>query len=259
MRVHELESHLRQFRGQLNPDEGVVFGDPTAEVKGILVCWMGTVAAVRRAREVGANTIISHEAIFFPYPGIRAGGPPTDHLSWCCNRQRIEALCATGINVLRLHGTMDRLHIFDEFPVALGFPEPVLRDDLIRIYEFPATPIREMVRRVKERLKMDYVRVSNCDLDRPVRRVALPLGGLSLFVNVGSLANLARYSPDLFIAGETDEYALQFAIDAGIPLIETSHAVSENPGVRVFAERLAADLSPLPVTYFQNDRAWMVV
>ena len=259
MKLYELENRLRQYRGQINADEGIVYGDPAAEVKGVLVCWMGTLAAVRRAGEVGANTILSHEAIFFPYPGIRAGVPPTDHLSWCCNRQRIEALAAAGINVIRLHGTMDRLHIFDQFPVALGFPEPVLREDLIRIYEFPATTVREMVRRVKERLKLDYVRVSNCDLDRPVRRVALPLGGLSLFVNVGGLAHLARYSPDLFIAGETDEYALQFAIDAGIPLIETSHAVSENPGVRIFADRLAGDIKPIPVTCYQNDRAWMVV
>ena len=192
MKVYELENRLRQYRGQINGDEGIVFGDPAAEVTGVLVCWMGTLAAVRRAKEVGANTVLSHEAILFPYPGIRAGIPPTDHLSWSCNRQRIAALTAAGVHVIRLHGTMDRLHIFDEFPKALGFPEPVVREEWVRIYECPATTVGEMVRRVKERLKLDRVRVSNCDLDRPVRRVALPLGGTGLFVNVGGLAHLAR-------------------------------------------------------------------
>jgi putative NIF3 family GTP cyclohydrolase 1 type 2 len=259
MKLYELENRLRQYRGQINADEGIVYGDPAADVTGVLVCWMGTREAVRRAQEVGANTIISHEAIFFPYPGIRSGVPPADQLSWCCNRQRIEALARAGVGVIRLHGTMDRLHIFDEFPVALGFPEATVREDWVRLYDLPATTVRDMVGRVKERLKLDRVRVSNCDLDRPVRRVALPLGGTGLFVNVGGLALLARHSPDLFIAGETDEYALQFCIDGDIPLIETSHAVSEEPGVRVFADRLAADLKPLPVTFFRNGRAWMVV
>ena len=72
-----------------------------------------------------------------------------------------------------------------------------------------------------------------------MHRVGLPWGGLGLFVNVGYQQRLIEQGCDVFIAGESDNYGFRFAAECGIPMIETSHELSENDGLRRFAEMLS--------------------
>lgn len=65
-----------------------------------------------------------------------------------------------------------------------------------------------------------------------------------------------RYGIDVMIAGETDEYAQWAARDADIPLIETSHTVSEEPGLRHAVEMLAAHFPETPVHFYELGRPW---
>ena len=51
---------------------------------------------------------------------------------------------------------------------------------------------------------------------------------------------------------------MRFALEAGIPLIETSHEVSETPGLRAFATDLARAFPHLPVTFHENALCWRV-
>ena len=44
----------------------------------------------------------------------------------------------------------------------------------------------------------------------------------------------------MLISGEADEYAMRYALDAGVPTIETGHSISENPGLRLAAEHISA-------------------
>jgi len=102
---------------------------------------------------------------------------------------------------------------------------------------------------------MEHVRVAG-DLDKVVSRVGLPWGGLGLSLNTAFMQSVIAHEPDVFIAGETDDYGMRFAIDAGVPMIETSHATSEIPGMRHFAEDLADRYPGLGVVAFENPAPW---
>ncbi|MBC7287130.1 MAG: Nif3-like dinuclear metal center hexameric protein, partial [Armatimonadetes bacterium] len=105
---------------------------------------------------------------------------------------------------------------------------------------------------------LSHLRVTG-PLDKIVRRVALPWGGLGLSLNVAFLNELLAYGPDCFIAGETDEYAQRFCQDAAVVMIETGHAVSEEPGLENFARWLAEKVRPVPVVFHRLSPAWTVV
>jgi putative NIF3 family GTP cyclohydrolase 1 type 2 len=110
-------------------------------------------------------------------------------------------------------------------------------------------------------LEMDGLRVSGADegfvdMDRRVKRVGLPWGGMGLFVNVGYQQQLIDQGCDVFIAGETDNYGFRFAQECGIPMIETSHEVSENRGLAHFTEMQAEAFPQMEFRFFENPCVW---
>lgn len=123
----------------------------------------------------------------------------------------------------------------------------------MKIYEIDECTLDELVESVKLATGMSGVRVSRA-LGEPrlIRRIGLPWGGLGLFVNVPYQQRPIEQGCDAFIAGESDNYGLRFAAECGIPMIETSHEISENPGLRHFVEMMNDSIrsrcSCLPVT-----------
>ena len=89
--------------------------------------------------------------------------------------------------------------------------------------------------------------------------MGLPWGGLGLSVNVGFIQSLIVHHPDVLIAGESDEYAMRYALDAGVAMIETSHGVSEDPGLRNFADRLREAFPEVKVAFFECGSPWQAV
>ena len=67
MTLKGLEKYLFSLKGRLNPDEGIVYGNPNKEITKICVAWMADLAAIRFAKKNKANAIICHEALFYPY------------------------------------------------------------------------------------------------------------------------------------------------------------------------------------------------
>ena len=90
-----------------------------------------------------------------------------------------------------------------------------------------------------------------------MRRVGLPWGGLGLFVNVGYRQRLIEVGCDVFIAGESDSYGFRFRVELGIPMIETSHEDSENPGLRHFTDLLAAAFPQVAFPFYENANIWV--
>ena len=233
-------------------DERFRWGDPRVEPTGVLVTWMATVAAIERAVAEGCNLIICHEELTYPYE-FRGG--TLQHLPWTVNRLRLGALGRHGITVYRAHGMLDRICIFDDFAEALGLPAPVIKDGYHSIYEVPRLAVRDLAAQVKERLGLDQVRVSG-DLDKQVSRLGLPWGGLGLSLNVAFIETVISRGADGLIAGEMDDYAMRYVIDAGVPMVETGHAVSENIGLEHFAQMLREEFPELKVVFFEVDRGW---
>lgn len=256
MNVKDVWQYIASLSSGLGRDEGISFGNPDQEVNGILVCWMPSLDAIRAAVAAGANLMLAHEALFFPYDAAPQEAL-AKHGRWETNRRRAELLERSGISVIRAHGTLDRLCVFDEFAALLGLPAPAVDEPgLVKVYDIPETTYGDLIDLVKERMGLSMLRVTPGDPARRVSRVGLPWGGLGLFVNVGYVQKLIEHRCQVLIAGESDNYGMHFAIDAGLDMIETSHEVSENPGMRRFCEMLRAQFPDVPITFYENPMPW---
>lgn len=236
----------------LGSEEGFLWGDPDAEVTGVLVTWMTTVEAIERAISEGCNLIITHEALTNPYP---FRGQLEQCLHWRSNQARLSRLAKGDITVYRAHGTLDEYNILDDFGRALGLPEPQISEDFVRIYEIEPTPVRELARRAAQVAGEKTIRVCG-DIDREAQTVALPWGGLGLSLNAAFIEKLLAYDPDVLIGGESDEYAMFMILDCDVPFIETGHAGSENIGLRAVADDIAAEFEDLTVIFHELQRPW---
>ena len=96
-------------------------------------------------------------------------------------------------------------------------------------------------------------------LDQIVSKIGLPWGGMGLVNNIGYQQKLIELGADVFISGESDNYAFRFAAECGIPVIETDHDVSENPGISSFADMLQERFPELDVSFYENKPASQIV
>ncbi|MFW5866750.1 MAG: Nif3-like dinuclear metal center hexameric protein [Armatimonadota bacterium] len=239
------------------PDEGFRWGSPNAEITGVMVAFFPTVEAIEACADEGCNLLIVHEMLQMPYPW-RGDGDLGQHLTWPVNRNRISALAKHDITLFRAHGTLDRFCIHQAFVNTLGLGAPAVEDGFTSIFEMAPIAVRDLVEEVKTRTGMPAVRVT-ADLDREVSRVGLPWGGTGLSVNAGFINSVIEHGPDVLIAGESDEYAMRMVRDCGVELIETGHAVSEEPGLQWFAGWLGEQFSGLRVLFHQCEPAWQVL
>ncbi|MCL2708372.1 MAG: Nif3-like dinuclear metal center hexameric protein, partial [Defluviitaleaceae bacterium] len=235
----------------------VTFGLKTAEVKGVVVCWMADVRAIRHAACRGANLIIAHESPFFPYNAGKAGNAP-EHMTWHANLNRVSLLAQSGVAVIRTHLPMDNYCIIDEFAkkLALGRPSVCVRPPgvalTLKAYDIERVSYGELIKDVKEKLSLKTVRATPGDPDRPIGRLGVPWGGIGLFVNVGQTQSFIDMGCEALITGESDNYGFRFAADAGCEMIEVGHEVSENFGIEKFARDLACKLPQIPVEFYEN-------
>jgi putative NIF3 family GTP cyclohydrolase 1 type 2 len=244
---------LDEREPQTGSEEGFKFGDPDASVSGVLVCWMSDVPALEEAAARRCSLVICHETLFYPQ-----SAPIDAERTWRTNRRRMELMSDNRIAVYRAHGKLDRLCIFDDFAAALGLSDVCAGEGYARIFRVAPTPLSGLVQRAKEATSVPVVRVVG-NPDRCVERVGLPWGGLGLFVNVGFMQQLVQNGAEAGIGGETDEYAMRFAEDAGLALIETGHAASENIGLRHFAQMLGEAFPDIRVVFHERGPAWKMM
>ncbi len=256
MTCREVAQVIEEMAGPPGPDEGFRFGNPNQQTTGVLVCWMATLEAISAAEQHACNMIVCHEQLEYPYPFRRSA--EADWLSWPVNRDRLAALARIGAAVYRAHGMLDRLNVLDDFARLLNLPQPSESEGFIRIFDVQPTPLAQVVDRAKQRTGMSHLRVTGA-LDNMVRRIGLAWGGLGLSLNISFVRSLVERGVDCIIAGETDEYAQRFCMDAGVALIETSHSASEEFGLERFAEALSGRLQGLKVVFHRLSPPFAVV
>lgn len=251
MIVNDLVDYVVKLKGAaLNQDEGVLYGDPKSEVSGVLLTWMATVPALEAAAREGCNVVLCHES-FYLYSFW--GGLQPQHPAWVPNQARLRAAAAGGLAILRVHGSLDKICVYDDFAAALGLENPDPGTGWHKVLAMPETTVRELVERVKSTFGLPHVRVSG-DLDQHVSCAGLPWGGLGLDSNISYIETCIELGADVLIAGEADEYGFTFANDAGVPMIETGHSISENIGMKNFGERLSEELPGLRTVFFEATR-----
>ena len=240
-------------------DEGVQHGPADRAVSDVTLCWMADPSAIEAAGASHSDLLIGHESLYYPYDVVNSAAPPPDWQDWQTNRQRAALLDRYDLTFLRLHGSLDEVCIFDDFAAQLDLGTPVTVDGLVKIYEIEECTLAQLIGRVKDKMGMATLRVSQPEtMRRRIRRVGLPWGGLGLFVNVAYQQRLIEQGCDAFIAGESDNYGFRFSAECGIPMIETSHEISENPGLRHFAGMIADAFPAVRVHFFENSCAWSI-
>lgn len=263
--IRDLIAYVEELTGHpLNRDETIGHGPADREVSNVTVCWMATPDAIWASGERGDDLLIGHESLYYPYNAPDADDLAEGWKGWPVNRQRRELLVRYDLTFLRIHGSADEIAIFDTFAETLGLGEPAVAEGLVKVYEIEPCPLDALIGRVKERTGMAHMRISlpgtpEAVMDRHVQRLGLPWGGLGLFVNVGYQQQLIARGCDVFIAGESDNYGFRFAQEAGIPMIETSHEVSENPGLAVFTALLQDAFPAVDFAFYGNPCVWRVV
>ncbi len=259
MTISDIIKYVEDLSGfDLDAEDGVQHGSADREITGLTLCWTATPEAIRAASAAGHELVFAHESLDFAFRNpARSRTAPE---AWKATRIRHELLDELGLTFLRVHSPLDHLCIHDDFALTLGLGKPVEpreHGNLVRVYDIEPCTLEALIDRVKERLGMPTLRVtSGHDPSMTVSRVGLPWGGTGLFLNTWYQQSLAEKGCDVFIAGESDNIGMRFARECGIPMIETSHEISENPGLRHFAEMLSEAFPQLDVKFFENPCVW---
>lgn len=256
MKLEDLRNYLISRSGMpLKKDEGILFGDPNIEIERILVTWMATLEAIKEAKKNSCNCILCHEALFYPYIVPEGIG---DTLSWKVNRRRLELLAQNNIAVFRAHGTLDYLLVTEYFGKACKLGEPIIRDGIAYIYEIEHITLKKFAENVRASLGLTHLRIVG-NPENNVSRIGIAVGGMGLSVNISFWETLLKHNVDTVLTGETDEYAIRYALDSGISVVETTHPDSENPGLKHFTKELERDFPGITIYFYDVGNKWVYI
>src|SRR3989339_768770 len=250
--IIELIKHLSGH--DLYPDEGVSYGDINCEIIGLTVCWMPSPDAIQFTADRKNNILLHHEILQFK----SSISKPEDknYLSWPVNTHRKILLANNNVTAFRLHGSLDEICIYKAFVKQLDLP--IIKNrrfnlPYIEIYKITPMTYAELIEKIRIIFNLPHIRYSKSDMHRIIRTIAVPWGGMALSVNFRYLQNLVSCGKiDAMIAGETDSYTFHFCKEQGIDIIETSHEISENDGLRAFCQILNQEWPELKIDFFEN-------
>lgn len=234
--VYDVINEAADFSLAMDFDNvGMLVGDPSAQVNGVMVALDATDRVIEEAAARGANLLVTHHpVIFHPLKQVTA-----DMLVW--------KLVRAGISVISAHTNLDIAQggVNDILAGLLSLGEVAPLDPagggqgLGRVgkLERGMTP-PEFAYYVKCRLEVGAVRY--CDGGRAIEKVAV--GGGSC----GSLLGLVAQSGcQAFVTGDVKHDVMLEAAHRGITLVDAGHFGTENPVVEYLAglvRRIAGDV-----------------
>jgi dinuclear metal center YbgI/SA1388 family protein len=234
---------------------GLLAGDPSAEVVRIFVSLDPTVSALRRARDAGANVLLTHHpAILDPVETVR---PDTE------TAILFEAL-ASGVALVNCHTNLDRApEGADALALAVGLAiesaleapgEDAERPRAGRVCSVAeGTTLRSFAEVVGETLGV-RPRVWG-DPNAPVSRVGLAPGSGRSLVEDAKAAGC-----DALLTGELRYHGALAALESGLLVIEAGHDATEWPLTAVLADitRTLPGFSPESVILDRPHVSWWV-
>ncbi len=217
---------------------GFRFGDTNIDVTGLGVAWWMAMEVIEQAIAKGLNMLLIHEPRLFydnNGPWHTCLLPDTNPV----NLKQNQLLIDHNICVYTAHSNWDlqkSVGMQPTFARALGLTEEIKRDIAVGIYRIEPMPFSKLIDMVKSAIGLEHMRVQG-ELDKIIATVAVGFGNMGFAVDA-IIANRA----DAGIFGELGEFSFMAAREAGLPIIETTHLVSESIGFRsvvdVMKERL---------------------
>lgn len=241
--------------------DGLLFGDGSAEAKGVAVTFLMTQGVLEQAASLGLNLVISHEGIYYSHrepPGWLSGDAVYE--------QKRMRLSEAGLAVYRCHDGIHRCNpdeITEGLLAALGWQKYEIRTiPAASVVELPETRVEQLANHIKQGLGVSHVRLSG-DAGARCRRIGVFVGYRGGGSQVLPLAREMKL--DLVICGEGPEWeSPEYFRDAarqgrGMALLALGHAESEMPGMRLLAGRLQERFPALPVRFLADEPVFRTV
>jgi len=205
-------------------------GDADQPVKGIVTTMFATDAVIEKTIRAGANFIIAHEPTFYNH---------LDETEWLDGdpvyAYKKALLEKNGIVVWRFH---DGWHEHRPDGILMGVLTAMGWDKYYNagapeMITIPAISLGDIVDKARRQLSIGKMQLIG-DLSQSCQRILLSPGAAG---GRSHIADLRKYTPDLFICGEVNEWETsEYIRDARyqgkhMSLLVLGHSVSEEPGM----------------------------
>ena len=208
-------------------NSGMLVGDMDAEVKKVVVVLDIDLWAAEKAKELGANLIISHHPVIFSaMKKFTKGSIPFE-------------LASNGINAICCHTPLDIADggTNDVLAALLGLDAYKGENPILRYADIEETQAESIAELLAEKLGTT-VRFS--DSGKKIRKIAICTGGgASLMWEAGKI--------DAFITGDAKHNDFLDAVSAGISLFAAGHYETEFPVVPVITKKLRETFSEIEI------------
>lgn len=217
---------------------GLHCGSRNAPVKKVMVALDPFEHVCKEAAQWGADLLLTHHPLLFhPLPAVTdesniARSVITlvqNNISHFCAHTNLDA-AEGGVNDV----LAETLGLTDAAPFAEGL-WGVMRSGYV-----PEQSFADFLAVVKEKLGTDGLRYS--DAGKPVHKVAVGGGGCS-----GGWLEAANNGCDTFVTADIKYNEYWDARDRGLNLIDAGHFHTENPMVKVLAQRIATAFPEIEV------------
>lgn len=266
-RIKNYCCNVDAFTGKpINPEstrDKVTYGNIDQECTGIVTCIWPTVQIIERARQLGANLIVTHEAIFWNHG---------DHQDVVADNSAFKAkkdlLEAWGGAVWRCH---DYIHagvpleadgsmadgIFYGLAHKLGWLDYRVENRFSCMdYEVPRTSAHELAEHAVCALNLNGVRAVG-DLDASVRRIRVPMHIMGSPTDTDAANSIDAKHIDMLLSMEMIDFTTcQYIRDAamlgqGKCAIQIGHFNLEEPGMEYMATWLPKALgsNSVPISF----------
>jgi putative NIF3 family GTP cyclohydrolase 1 type 2 len=205
-------------------------GDADQPVKGVVTTMFATDAVIEKAIRAGANFIIAHEPTFYNH---------LDETDWLDGdpvyAYKKALLEKNGIVVWRFH---DGWHTYRPDGILMGVLTAMGWDKYYNagapeMITIPPVSLGDIVEKARRQLSIGKMQLIG-DLTQSCQRILLSPGAAG---GRSQIAGLRKYTPDLFICGELNEWETsEYIRDARyqgqhMSLLVLGHSVSEEPGM----------------------------
>ena len=200
---------------------GLIIGDKNKEVKKLLVALDINTEILKQAVDLGVDMIVVHHPLIFK---------PINRI----NDSILLSLIQNNIAVYASHTNLDNseLGVNSVLADVLSLKN-VSREGMLAIGEINETSAFDFIAFVKKQLKVEAVRVSNYELNKKIKKVAVLGGSGGDFVQ-----QVANLKCDAFVTGEASYHDAQLAYENDLLLISAGHFETENPVVDMLTQYL---------------------
>jgi putative NIF3 family GTP cyclohydrolase 1 type 2 len=233
--------------------DGLLAGSYQTRVRGIVTCFMPSMAVLEKAIKLGANLVISHEGLFYSHSHDNELKG-----SAVCQKKR-SYVDSSGLCIYRCHDYPHRSvpDVITEGLIRALDWMPFISDiqPHATLLDMPATKVRDIAGQLKKSLHIPSLRViGNTEME--CRRAGVLVGyrgGGKLVIPL-----IEREKLDLVLYGEGPEWETPEYIRDSLyfgnkqALIVLGHGESEEPGMAVIADQLRRQFPHIPTYYIKG-------